>query len=137
MLVFRVGRDRAIKWQIVIRGHLQSGDMLPSQARKLAGKLSWGSSAVFGRGARAYLAPLFHHASGSQRRLSRRLRAALAWWMRFLEVVPERRIPASPSPAIVLTLFSDASGGGRLAWVAVCNGKRFFARSTAPAALRK
>ena len=136
-LVFRVGDARAQKWQSDIRYHLKRGELLPSQARKLAGKLSWGASWVFGRGARADLAPLFRHASGSQRRLSRRLRAALTWWLQYLGEVPERRIPAAPSPPVVLTLYADATGSGRLAWVAVWQGNRLFARSNAPLSLRK
>ena len=136
-LVFRVGEERASKWQATICYFLRAGEMLPSEARKLAGKLSWGGSVVFGRGARAYLAPLFFHACGGKRWLSRRLRAALAWWLRFLAAIPERRIPATPLPTLVITLFADATGGGRLAWVAAYGDTKLFAKSDVPLTLRR
>ena len=137
VMLFRVTSDRAHKRQVEIRGYLTSGRMRPSQARKLAGKLSWGSSFVFGRGARVYLAPLFFHAAGRSWHLARRLRAALEWWLRFLSAVPERRIPASPLPTVCLTLYADATGHGAVAWVAVCSGQRLFARCVVPVGLRR
>ena len=83
-MIFRVTEERAAKWRVEIQGYLLSQCMLPSQARKLAGKLKWGASYVFGRGARVYLAPLFYHASRSSRFLSQRLQATLHWWLCFL-----------------------------------------------------
>ena len=76
-MIFRVTKERVAKWRIEIESCLLSHCMWPSQARKLAGKLSWGASYVFGRGARVYLAPLFYHASRSSRYLSKRLQATL------------------------------------------------------------
>ena len=137
MMLLSITEERSDKWKQEIAGYLACARMLPSQARKLAGKLSWGSSHVVGRGARVYLAPLFFHASGRSGRLSQRMRATLQWWTRFLDVVPGRRIPASPSPTVCVTLYADATGHGRLAWVAVCSGQRLFARCTVPSALRR
>ena len=136
-MIFRVTKERAAKWRIEIEGYLLSHCMLPSQARKLAGKLSWGASYVFGRGARVYLAPLFYHASRSSRCLSKRLQATLKWWLRFLENVPVRQIPSSPVPSVVLTLYADATGHGTLAWVAEGLSKRVFSRGFVPGPLRR
>ena len=109
--------------------------MAPARARKLAGKLSWGASMVFGRGARVYLAPLFQHAEGKQHKMSRRLTRALEWWTRFLRAVPVRTLPAEPRPGLVATVYSDATGHGHLAWVAEVGQRRVFARCKVPAAL--
>ena len=136
-MIFRVTEERAAKWRVEIQGYLLSQCMLPSQARKLAGKLNWGASYVFGRGARVYLAPLFYHASRSSRFLSQRLQATLNWWLCFLESVPVRRIPSSPVPSIVLTLYADATGDGTLAWIAQGLSKRVFSRELVPFPLRQ
>ena len=136
-MIFRVTEERAAKWRVEIQGYLLSQRMLPSQARKLAGKLSWGASYVFGRGARVYLVPLFYHASRSSRCLSKRLQATLKWWLCFLESVPVRRIPSSPVPSVVLTLYADATGCGTVAWVAMGLSKRVFSREFVPEPLRQ
>ena len=135
-MIFRVTKERVAKWRNEIESCLLSHCMWPSQARKLAGKLSWGASYVFGRGARVYLAPLFYHASRSSRCLSKRLQATLKWWLRFLENVPVRQIPSSPVPPVVLTLYTDATGDGTLAWVAEGLSKRVFSRGFVPGPLR-
>ena len=84
-----------------------------------------------------YLAPLFYHASRSSRCLSKRLQATLKWWLRFLENVPVRQIPSSPVPPVVLTLYTDATGDGTLAWVAEGLSKRVFSRGFVPEPLRQ
>ena len=52
-LQFWVGDEKSGKWIATIRVFLQRGRMSPAEAGKLAGKLSWAASAVFGRGMRA------------------------------------------------------------------------------------
>ena len=101
------------------------------------GKAQLDASYVFDRGARVYLAPLFYHASRSSRCLSKRLQATLKWWLCFLESVPVRRIPSSPVPSVVLTLYADATGHGTLAWVAESLSKRVFSRGFVPRPLRR
>ena len=75
----RIGPDRLAKWISEISETLSTGKLSPAKARKLAGKLGWGACAVFGRGARVYLAPLFYHASRRTHHVHRRLRMALLW----------------------------------------------------------
>ena len=84
-----------------------------------------------------YLAPLFYHAFCSSRCLSKRLQATLKWWLCFLKSVPVRRIPSSPVPSVVLTLYADATGHGTLAWVAEGLSKREFSRGFVPRPLRR
>ena len=49
-LVFAIGDDKRHKWIQEIEWVLAAGRMSPAAASKLAGRLGWGSSAVFGRG---------------------------------------------------------------------------------------
>ena len=46
--------------------------------------------------------------------------------------VPLRRIPSSPVPSVVLTLYADVTGHGTLAWVAEGLSKREFSRGFVP-----
>ena len=124
-LVFSITEDRIEKWMCEITEALRSGRLAPSRASKLAGKLSWGGSAVFGRGCRCYLAPLYRHAHQKSWRLEARARAALQWWARFLPGAPRKVIPlgpAAPRPRIIL--YSDATGRGRRARARARGGDR-------------
>ena len=115
-LVFSIAEERTKKWMGEIDDALRMGRLAPSRASKLAGKLSWGGSAVFGRGCRCYLAPLYRHAHQKGWRLDARAKAALQWWARFLPGAPRKVIPlgpAAPRPRIIL--YSDATGRGRRA----------------------
>ena len=76
-MVFRVPLDKLRKWQDEINEILRTGQLRPAAARKLAGKLSWGTTAVFQQGARVYLAPLFWQASQHSGRVSVHLRRTL------------------------------------------------------------
>ena len=103
---------------------LRTGRLAPSRASKLAGKLSWGGSAVFGRGCRCYLAPLYRHAHQKGWRLDARTKAALQWWARFLPCAPRKVIPlgpAAPRPRVIL--YSDATGRGRRARARASTGR--------------
>ena len=54
LIIFTLEAERVEKWCAEIREALQRRSLSPAQAQKLAGKLSWGATAVFGRGARVY-----------------------------------------------------------------------------------
>ena len=84
------------------------------------------------------------------------LRRSLEWWSKFLEQVPTRCAGTCPSVAEHLAsqycvcrivpmrakarnrilVYSDATGGGKLAWVIEAGEDRRFASTDAPAALR-
>ena len=51
--------------------------------------------------------------------------------------MPVRRIPSSPVPSVVLTLYADATGYGAVAWVAMGLSKRVFSREFVPEPLRQ
>ena len=123
-------------WQQEIRNCLARNCLQPDEARKLAGKLNWGSSAAFGRAGRVHLAPLFRHASGSTSKMSGRVERALRWWLQFLECVPQRLIHCARLVARTRCIvYSDATGHGDVAWAICLPSARFWAASVVPAAV--
>ena len=112
-LAFSIPPEKVAKWRGSIEQVLQSGQLSPAGAAKLAGKLGWGASAVFGRGARVYLAPLFHWSTGRRTVLTTRLRRTLEWWLRFLAATPQRHVPLRWRAKQRVLVYSDATGGGR------------------------
>ncbi len=154
---FRLDDARAEALAQEIVAILDRGWLPPSRAAKLAGKLSFGACAVFGRSARCFLVPLFAHAHQSRWVVSRRLRAALEWWARFLPCVPRRVVPLWPVPHRErVILYTDATGSGRcgraatsagraqlsrgaprLAYVIDAPGMRVFAATAVPCGLRR
>ena len=135
--IFEIPAEKIEKWQANIAEILRQGSLSPASARKLAGKLNWGATVVFQRSARVFLVPIFQHACGSTSRVSNRLRRALAWWDRFLASQPSRRVPLAPRILDRLILYTDATGSGALAWVAVLGNLREYARAQVPPALRR
>ncbi|CAK0856202.1 unnamed protein product, partial [Prorocentrum cordatum] len=111
-LAFSIPPKEVAKWRSSIEQVLQSGQLSPAGAAKLAGMLGRGASAVFGRGARVYLAPLFHWSTGGRALLNTRLRRALEWWLRFLAAAPQRHVPLRWRAKQRVLFYSDATGGG-------------------------
>ncbi len=134
-LVFAIPDSKAAKWAEAVAECLREGTMSPAQAGKLAGRLSWGASAVYGRGARVYLAPLFWHAHQPGHKLTGRVVRALEWWHAFLQAVPVRRVPLHWTQRARVSAWADATGGGALAWVVDAGSSRTFASADAPRAL--
>jgi len=136
-ICFSIGEDKAASWIDKISLILHQQHLAPSDASKLAGKLSWGATAVFGRGARVYLAPLFFHAAGRTRSLSGRLKRALKWWLRYLNAIPIRFVSLSQIERRRLLLYTDATGNGIMAWVAEYGNQRHYASVMVSSRLRK
>ena len=82
-IVFDIGPEKLEMWSSQITKALRAGTLPPAEAQKLALRLSWGASSVFGKGARAPLAALFFHGAGHTSRLTARTRLALVWWHKF------------------------------------------------------
>ena len=55
-------REKCLKWSAQIRDALERGILTAGEASKLAGRLSWASSACFKRAGRTLLNPLFRRA---------------------------------------------------------------------------
>ena len=114
-----------------------AGFCRPQEAGQLAGRLSWAASAVWGRAARCYLAPIYWHAHGSETRVSARLRRALVWWLEFLAAHPRRMVLLHAPERPRVLLYTDATGHGRMAWCICEYGEKRFAAVDAPTELRK
>eukprot|EP00392_Amoebophrya_sp_AT5.2_P003251 g3256.t1 len=86
-LLFSLSGPRAQKLRHYAREALRRDFLLPATAKRLAGKFSWACCALFGRIGRAMLKPILRRADSKQKfcRLSRSLRLALEWWVKFLE----------------------------------------------------
>ena len=56
---FRPARRKVVQWVATLRAAVEDAILLPGDASKLAGKLSWGCSHLFKRFERAMLRPLF------------------------------------------------------------------------------
>ena len=93
---------------------------------------------MYGRGGRAFLYPLFAHSRSRNHSLPHRLRSALEWWLRFLARAPVCSIPITPVPRERILIYTDATGGGQLAWVASIRGEAaVFSTTTASAAFKR
>ena len=102
--------DKVRKWLTAIDNALTSMKLPQGEASKLAGKLSWGCSALFRRFGRAMLRPVFDQVSRRDGRVDPELKRALEWWKRVLSAgLAETRdwVESEGTPA---QLFCDASG---------------------------
>ena len=132
-----VPTEKIDKWSAEISAILQQNRLTPHQAARLAGRLNRGSSAVFQRSARVFLRLLYQNAAQDSSQLTSRLRAALRWWRRLLVRRPTRELSFQPRALPRLVLYTDATGSGQVAWVAVCGSLKLFARAMVPTRLRK
>ena len=137
LIQFSLEAERLEKWTAEIREALRRRSLSPARALKLAGKLSWGATAVFGRGARVYLAAIYHHGSGNQSRLSQRTKLCLRWWLRFLQEPPSRSVPVMRRQKKRCILYTDATGQGRMAWVIQTPCLKAWAAADVPAKARQ
>ncbi|OLQ14118.1 hypothetical protein AK812_SmicGene1756 [Symbiodinium microadriaticum] len=116
------GKGRIDKLSEQIREILSSDTLHPQDAAKLAGKLNFACSWVFGQVGKALLKPIFaRQHSGLQKpvALGSPLRAALKELLRLLPDLKPMRIPLKPSEVPVFVLYADAyitlSGSSRTA----------------------
>ena len=133
-LIFTIGPQKRDKWLDEISKALEADFLRPSDAKRLAGRLNWAGSAVFGKGARAYLAALHWQANRCTGKLTARVRTALGWWQRFLRSAPERRVPLAPAQAQRCLVYTDAAGDGHLAFALVHPSLRAWGAATVPKA---
>ena len=102
--------DKVVKWLDTIRTALREDRQCPGDAGKLAGKLSWGASALFSRMGRAMLRPLFDQQSRRDGVVSSEWRHAMRWWEGILkQQICEERLWQSLEEK-PLHLFCDARG---------------------------
>ena len=73
--------EKLTKWSTCISAALSSNKLLPGQASKLAGGLSWAAQNTFHRLGRAMLRPIFAQCYNRSGRIGRDLRLSLFWWL--------------------------------------------------------
>ena len=79
----------------------------------MAGKLSWGTIASFGKIGRSFLRPFFtrqHDTGPGPCRLSGPLSRAIHWWLEALPAWIPRRVPRVPVTKKGLLVYTDAAG---------------------------
>ena len=107
---FRPSRGKVVKWQSELARALATKTLVPGQAAKLAGKLSWGCTHMFNKFGRAMLRPLFDQQSRRDGKVGIELCRALQCWQSVLKLgLTERREWSSVGLPDV-HLFCDASG---------------------------
>ena len=129
---FWIGDEKKEKWLEQIRRALRSNALSPAEAAKLAGRLSWGATAVFGKGARVFLAPLFWHGKRRRAKLAGRVRNALLWWEQYLLSGPCAFARFVQPVLQRCILYTDATGGGKLALVLQTPERRIWAAAEIP-----
>ena len=106
----RPSSDKVVGWLCRINKALGTMRLSQGDASKLAGKLSWGGSAMFHRFGRAMLRPIFDQKTRRDGRVDSELKRALEWWRRVLTSgLSELREWSAPVGAPI-QLFCDASG---------------------------
>ena len=121
------------RWTREIEEVLASGRLWPGAASKLAGRLSWGSSAMFRKLGRAMLRPIHDQKSRRDGHMSEELKASLHWWHEVLQSsLCERRAWFEQSRSVV-HLFCDASGQpGYLGAVLLADGSCWYTHCAPP-----
>ena len=105
------GQGRVSKIETAILQALHQDSLTSAEAAKLAGKLGFATSWMFGSVGRAFLRPLFVRQHGSPTSpigLSRPLRSSLTCLLRVLRSLKPVRIPLQPSAMSVAVLYADA-----------------------------
>ena len=102
--------EKAAKCIATITEALNTGELNPGVARKLAGRLSWASQFVFRRLGRAMLRPIFGRGHSSECILDGALRQALMWWLMILREGITVLRPWQPPRDPPLYLHVDARG---------------------------
>ena len=86
---------------------LQADTLTPAGASKMAGRLGFAATALYGRVGRGFLHPLFRHQRGTRKAIGGRLARALGWWKTALWRMAPRLVPATGAEAHVV-VYTDA-----------------------------
>ena len=74
-------REKCMKWGRQIAQALDLGRLTAGEASKLAGRLSWASSACFRKAGRTLLYPIYKQQRSRSSTIGPELRLALEWWL--------------------------------------------------------
>ena len=129
----RPSAGKVQRWLRSIERALEEDKLRAGDASKLAGKLSWGASKLFGRFGRALLRPIFDQASKRNGQIAFDLRRALCWWQQTLATGVCERRPWKLPEQHPIHVFCDARGSPpHLAAVLVSTTECKYAHMPAP-----
>lgn len=135
---FAPADSKVEKWLIDIQSILANGALLPGEACKLAGRLSWACTKAFRAFGRAMLRPIFDQQTRYDGKMSPELRRALSWWDGALQFGIAEVHPWVGDDSEPLHLFCDASGkAAKLGAVIRADGKWFYTSMTTPGILMR
>ena len=109
--VIALPNDKRSGYLNLIHSVLRARKCSPSTAAEMAGKLSFSTVFIWGRGPRVYLKALYRHSEGNSDVIGCALSASLQWWIRFLSE-PISRTVSRPPVSIDLFVHTDASLDG-------------------------
>ena len=111
---------KAQKWKGEIDAALKGNELTPGEAQKLAGRLNFATSTLFGKVGKAHLRPIYHRAHAAQRkhhssRLYPSLKKCLKWWKKLLNL-PNLNVDINfeQQARPIKLLYTDATGHGNL-----------------------
>ena len=130
---FRPARRKVVQWVASLKAAVEDAILLPGDASKLAGKLSWGCSHLFKRFGRAMLRPLFDQKSRRDGHVSTELRRSLLWWIEVLQSGLAELRQWKQKQVAPVHLFCDARGyPPHLGAVLFIDGRQLWCHMPAP-----
>ena len=111
----RPDAKKLIFWADQVQAALDAGSLTMREAAKLAGRLSFGVSAVWGEAARRRLRSLFRRSVFGRPKISDQLRRDLTWRSPFLRHPIQRPRPLRPLSLDMAAVYTDAGGLGAVA----------------------
>ena len=109
-VTFRLCPKKREKWIAQIKMALETDHLDAGSASKLAGRLNFATQHLFRRLGRAMIRPIYAQTCSATGRISARLREALVWWLRILDLNITERCPLEQrSEQKICRLFVDAA----------------------------
>jgi len=106
----RPSTEKIEKWLLMMRNALANDSMPPGDASKLAGKLNWGTAAMFKRYGKAMLRSIYDQTTRMDGKMCNELRRALRWWIEVLSFEICETCKWKQDEDEILHMFCDASG---------------------------
>lgn len=100
---------KVIRWCRDIEVALSRGVLLPGDASKLAGRLSWACCQMFKRFGRAILRPIHEQSTKRDGQIDGNLKRALVWWRTVLQMELAELHSWGKDDRSVIHMFCDAS----------------------------
>ena len=126
----QVDPRKAAFWGTQITQALEAGVMSHILAQKLAGRLNFAASASVGGCGNARLRHLYRQSFGTFKSISSELANELKWWLYRLDNPKPTLFPVGPLPERVVSVYSDAEGGGGVGAVLATPTKTLWFRGT-------